>query len=119
MAIAPISGLSTYSPVANIQPMNYAVDNAAGFSDVYNAESTKQTTGVNGTPPVQYPNAQVAPVQDEAQQIMDPAAIQKRNLQTASDYNDIAAKFLNNTSYGMNGRGNSYNMAGSRFDAYA
>ena len=36
MAIAPISGLTTYSPVASVQPMNYAVENAAGFSDVYN-----------------------------------------------------------------------------------
>ncbi|SDB30626.1 hypothetical protein SAMN02910298_01511 [Pseudobutyrivibrio sp. YE44] len=116
MAIAPISGINAYSsPVANIQPMNYAVENTAGFSDVYNAETTKQTSGVNGTVPVQYPNAKVG----EVEEVIDPADIQQKTLQTASSFNDIAAKFVSNTSYSMKGIGNTYNMAGSRFDAYA
>ena len=118
MAIAPISGLSTYSP-ASIQPMNYAVENTAAYSDVYNAESTKQTAGVNGAAPVQYPNAKVSEVEEKPSIAIDPMERQRRNLQTASDYNDIAQRFMNNTSYGMNGLGASYNMAGSRFDAYA
>ena len=56
MAIAPIGGLSSYGPIAGVQPMNYAVENDSDFSDVYSTESTKQTGGVNGAPPVQYPN---------------------------------------------------------------
>ncbi|QFJ54893.1 hypothetical protein [Pseudobutyrivibrio xylanivorans] len=115
MAIAPISGISSYDQVGTIQPMNYAVENTAGFSDVYNAETTKQTAGVNGTHPVQYPNARVEEVEEAA----DPAALQQKTLQAASSFNDIAAKFMNTTGYSMKGVGNTYNMSGSRFDAYA
>lgn len=117
MAIAPISGLSTYSPVADIQPMNYAVENTAGFSDVYASESTKQTGGVNSAAPVQYPNATVQEVEVDA---VDPLEKQKQALQAASDFNNIAEQFSqNNTSYSNLGIGASYSMIGSGFDAYA
>lgn len=119
MAIAPIGGLSSYSSISSVQPMNYAVDNTAEVSDAYNVDSTKQTAGVNGASPVLYPNATVSEVEDKAPQI-DPLERQKRNIQVSNDFNNIAMKFsTNNTGYGMSGVGSSYSMSGSRFDAYA
>ena len=47
MAIAPISGLTTYAPVASVQPMNYAVQNNSEVSDVYVSETTKNSAAVN------------------------------------------------------------------------
>lgn len=119
MAIAPIGGLSTYSPISSVQPMNYSVQNEAEVSDVYAADVTKNTAGVNGANPVQYPNAAVREIGGDSIPV-DPIARQKRNIQVSSNFNDIATKFLSgNTSYGVNGRGSTYNTSGSRFDAYA
>ena len=118
MAIAPISGLTTYSPVASVQPMNYAVENAAGFSDVYNTESVKGGAAVTGTAPVQYPNARVE--DPEESRPVDSTAIFEEKKKTASQFNDIAAKFSSiKTSYNNSGVGNSYGMIGSRIDAFA
>ena len=69
MAISPIMGIGSYGNVASVQPMNYAVDNDADFSDVYNTESTKQSGVVNGASPVQYPDAQIQDVNESAIQI--------------------------------------------------
>lgn len=118
MAIAPIGGLTTYSPVSNVQPMNYAVTNDSEVSDVYAAETTKNSAVVNGTSPVQYPNATVseAPVSEVA----DPIEIQRRKQAVDSRYNEIAMKFMqDNPSYTARARGASYQMVGSKFDAYA
>ncbi|PHU33698.1 hypothetical protein [Pseudobutyrivibrio ruminis] len=118
MAIAPISGLTTYSPVASVQPMNYAVENTAGFSDVYNSESVKGGAAVTGTAPVQYPNARVE--EPEESRPVDSTAILEEKKKTASQFNDIAAKFSSiKTSYNNSGVGNSYGMIGSRIDAFA
>ena len=118
MAIAPISGLTTYSPAASVQPMNYAVENAAGFSDVYNTESVKGGAAVTGTAPVQYPNAKVE--ETEESRLIDPTAMLEEKKRTASQFNDIAAKFSSiKTSYNNSGVGNSYGMVGSRIDAFA
>ena len=119
MAISPIMGIGSYSSISYVQPMNYAVDNDADFSDVYNTESTKQSGVVNGASPVQYPDAQIQDVDESAIQI-DPLERQQKTLQVSNDYNNIALKFSsNNTSYSMKGVGASYGTAGSRFDAYA
>ena len=120
MGIAPISGISTYGSIASVQPMNYAVENTADFSDAYNVDATKQTAGVNGASPVQYPNAKVSEVGEDATRLIDPIERQKRNLEVSNQFNDIASQFtMNKTSYNMSGVGASYSMAGSRFDAYA
>ncbi|WP_033152894.1 hypothetical protein [Pseudobutyrivibrio ruminis] len=119
MAISPIMGIGSYSSISYVQPMNYAVDNDADFSDVYNTESTKQSGVVNGASPVQYPDAQIQDVDESAIQI-DSLERQQKTLQVSNDYNNIAMQFSsNNTSYSMKGVGASYGMAGSRFDAYA
>ena len=119
MAISPIMGIGSYGNVASVQPMNYAVDNDADFSDVYNTESTKQSGVVNGASPVQYPDAQIQDVDESAIQI-DPLERQQKTLQVSNEFNNIAMQFSsNNTSYSMKGVGASYGMAGSRFDAYA
>jgi len=119
MAISPIMGIGSYSSISYVQPMNYAVDNDADFSDVYNTESTKQSGVVNGASPVQYPDAQIQDVDESAIQI-DPLERQQKTLEVSNDYNNIAMKFSsNNTSYSMKGVGASYGTAGSRFDAYA
>ena len=119
MAISPIMGIGSYGSVSYVQPMNYAVDNDADFSDVYNTESTKQSGVVNGASPVQYPDAQIQDVDGSAIQI-DPLERQQKTLQVSNDYNNIAMQFSsNNTSYSMKGIGASYGTAGSRFDAYA
>lgn len=119
MAISPIMGIGSYSSISYVQPMNYAVDNDADFSDVYNTESTKQSGVVNGASPVQYPDAQIQDVDESAIQI-DPLERQQKTLQVSNDYNNIAMKFSSdNTSYSMKGVGASYGTAGSRFDAYA
>ncbi|MCR5416673.1 MAG: hypothetical protein K6E79_07750 [Pseudobutyrivibrio sp.] len=116
MGITPIRGLSSFDTVA-VQPMNYAVDNDADFSDVYNTEATKGGASVTGTAPVQYPNAQVSEVKES--QLIDPTEMLEERKRTASAYNDIASQFTNNTGYGMNGIGSNYNMEGVRFDAFA
>lgn len=119
MAISPIMGIGSYSSISYVQPMNYAVDNDADFSDVYNTESTKQSGVVNGASPVQYPDAQIQDVDESAIQI-DPLERQQKTLQVSNEFNNIAMQFSsNNTSYSMKGVGASYGMAGSRFDAYA
>ena len=120
MAIAPIGGLSTYSPISSIQPLSYTVENEGDFSDVYNTEATKQTAGVNGVTPVKYPDATTIDEPLASPKPMDPVARQKRTLQVSSDFNDIAMQFdSHNTSYSMSGVGASYSVAGSGFDAYA
>lgn len=120
MAIAPIGGLSTYSPVASVQPMNYAVTNEAEVSDVYATDVTKNTAGINGANPVQYPNATISTAPVERERLIDPTAMLEERRRTASAYNDIASQFkTHNTGYSRAGIGNSYGMAGSRFDAFA
>ena len=119
MAIAPIGGLSSYGSISSVQPMNYAVDNDADFSDVYNTQSTKNTGGVNGAAPVKYPNATVSE-DDNSTRLVDPLEKQRRTLQAASDFNSIASQFLaDTTGYSNMGHAASYSMAGSGFDAYA
>ncbi len=118
MAIAPISGINTYSQVASIQPMNYSVQNESEVSDVFATEATKNTAGINGTTPVQYPNARVSATEES--RLIDPTAMLEARKKTASAYNDIASQFKTaNTGYSRSGIGNSYGMAGSRFDAFA
>jgi len=118
MAISPIMGLSAYSSVSNVQPMNYAVSNESEVSDVFANESMQQAGGVKGASPVLYPNATVK--EDKVSKVADPFERQKKNLQVSSDYNDIAAQFTsNNTSYSKIGTGSSYSTAGSRIDIYA
>ncbi len=119
MSISPIMGLSSYGSISAVEPMNYAVENDADFSDVYNTESTKDTIGVNGTPPVRYPDSKINEVPYEMSPV-DPFERHNKTLQVASEYNGIAEQFTsNNTSYSMAGVGASYTTAGSGFDAYA
>ena len=119
MAIAPIGGLSTYSPISSIQPMNYAVQNQAEVSDVYAEDVTRNTAGVNGASPVQYPNATIKTEPVARQGVIDPTEMLEQKKRAASAYNDIASQFkTNNTGYSRSGIGNSYGMAGSRFDAF-
>ena len=118
MAIGAISPLSSYMSTANVQPMNYAVENEAGYSAVYNTESVKSGDVVKGTSPVAYPNARVE--EDEEARLLDPTAMLEEKKKVASEFNEIASQFkAGNTGYGKSGIGNSYGMAGSRFDAFA
>ena len=120
MAIAPISGINSYMSTASIQPMNYAVENGAEVSDVFTAETTKNTNGINGTTPVQYPNAQVKEKKEEEEHLIDPTAMLEQRKKTASAFNEIASQFRTaNTGYSKAGVGNSYGLAGNRFDAFA
>lgn len=118
MAIAPIEGLTTYSPVANVQPLNYAVKNSSEVSDVFATETTKNSSAVNGTSPVQYPNATVS--NSPVSEIVDPIEIQRRKQAVDSRYNEIAMKFMeDNPSYTASAHGQIYQMIGSKFDAFA
>ena len=118
MAIAPISGINSYMSTASVQPMNYAVENGADFSDVYNTETVKNGSAVTGTHPVQYPNAKVE--ETEESRLIDPTKMLEEKKRAASAFNEIAQTYGSmNTSYGKSGIGNSYGMAGSRFDAFA
>lgn len=119
MAIAPIGGVSSYSQISSVQPMNYAIDNDADFSDVYTNESVKNGAAVTGASPVQYPNATVRDV-DSNSMVVDPLERQKHNIKVSSDFNDIAAKFITgNTAYSAGGIGSTYSTSGAHFDAYA
>lgn len=119
MAIAPIGGLSSYSPITSIQPMNYSVQNEADVSDVFAEDVTKNTDGINGASPVRYPNATINTEPVSRQRLIDPTEMLEQKKRTASAYNDIASQFkTNNTGYSRAGIGNSYGMAGSRFDAF-
>ncbi|MBE5911451.1 hypothetical protein [Pseudobutyrivibrio sp.] len=118
MAIAPISGLSSYTPTASIQPMNYAVDNESDFSAVYNNESVKSGSSVTGAKPVQYPNARVEEAKEST--LIDPTKMLEEKKRAASAFNEIAQNYATTfTGYASSGIGNSYGMAGSRFDAFA
>ena len=89
MAIAPISGINSYSQVASVQPMSYAVE-------IVKAE----------------------PVEKE--RFIDPTAMLEQRRKTASAFNEIASQFRTaNTGYSKAGVGNSYGLAGHRFDAFA
>ena len=118
MAISAISPLSSYMSSASVQPMNYAVENEAGFSDVYSTDAVKGGDAVRGTAPVQYPNARVE--EEDDSRLLDPTAMLEEKKKVASAFNEIASQFKTNfTGYGKSGIGNSYGMAGSRFDAFA
>ncbi|MDC7279007.1 hypothetical protein NXH64_05745 [Butyrivibrio fibrisolvens] len=120
MAISPIRGVNSYMSTASIQPMSYAVENEAEVSDVFAAEVTKNTAGVNGANPVQYPNANVKTESIEKEQLIDPTAMLEQRRRTASAFNEIASQFRTaNTGYSKAGIGNSYGLAGNRFDAFA
>jgi hypothetical protein len=120
MAIAPISGINSYMSTASIQPMSYAVESESEVSDVFAAESTKNTAGINGATPVQYPNATVKAEPVEKEQLIDPTALLEQRRRTASAFNEIASQFRTaNTGYSKAGIGNNYGMSGSRFDAFA
>lgn len=119
MAIAPIGGISSYSQISSVQPMNYAIDNDADFSDVYTNESVKNGAAVTGASPVQYPNATVREI-DRDFTTVDPYQRQKHNIKVSSDFNDIATKFISgNTAYSAGGIGSTYSTSGAHFDAYA
>lgn len=119
MAISPIMGLSSYSAISSVQPMNYTVENDADFSDVYNTDSVKGGDAVTGTSPVQYPNAKIT--DDSLEMTIDPLEKQRKTIQVSSDFNNIAMKFASNTNtgYELSGAAASYTTAGSMFDAYA
>ena len=120
MAIAPISGINSYMSTASVQPMSYAVENEAEVSDAFATEVTKNTAGINGATPVQYPNASVKTEPVEKEQLIDPTALLEQRKKTASAFNELASQFrTSNTGYSRAGIGNSYGMAGSRFDAFA
>ena len=120
MAITPVSGINSYMSTASIQPMNYAVENGSEVSDVFAAETTRNTNGINGASPVQYPNAQVKEKKVDEEQLIDPTAMLEQRKRTASAFNEIASQFRTaNTGYSKAGIGNNYGMAGSRFDAFA
>ena len=119
MAIAPISGINSYMSTASVQPMSYAVQNESEVSDVFAEQATKNTAGVNGAIPVQYPNATVKAEPSEEEQLIDPTAMLEQRRRTASAFNEIASQFKTNTGYSKAGIGNNYGMAGSRFDAFA
>lgn len=118
MAIAPISGLNTYAPIASVQPMNYAVQSNSEVSDVYVSETTKNSAAVNGTSPVKYPNATVS--ESPVSEVLDPIEFQRRRQTVDSRFNEIAMKFMqDNPSYTARAQGAIYQMVGSNFDAYA
>ena len=120
MAIAPINGINSYSQGASVQPMSYSVQNEAEVSDVFAEEVTKNTAGINGTNPVQYPNAVVKNNSVEKNQLIDPTALLEQRKKTANAFNEIASQFKTaNTGYSKAGIGNSYGLAGNRFDAFA
>ncbi|MCR4695148.1 MAG: hypothetical protein K5773_07515 [Pseudobutyrivibrio sp.] len=118
MAISPIMGLSSYGSVSSVQPMNYAVENTAGFSDVYQAESTKNSAGVNSTTPVRYPDAQINEI--EVGPKVDEGARLAKNQEVNSSFNQIAEKFSAvKTGYTKDAQGLSYGQLGGGIDIYA
>ena len=120
MAIAPIEGLTTYSPVANVQPLNYAVKNSSEVSDVFATETTKNSSAVNGTSPVQYPNATARNFPVSEASLVDSVELQRKKQAVDSRYNEIAMKFMeDNPSYTASAHGQIYQMIGSKFDAFA
>ena len=67
-----------------------------------------------------YPNAQVKTASVEKETLIDPTALLEQRRKAASAFNEIASQFRTaNTGYSKAGIGNSYGMAGSRFDAFA
>lgn len=110
--ISPISSSILYNPVSQVKPLNYAISNETGFSDVYATDATKQTQGVNAAPPVIYPNAQSVPVSQT-----DKLAQTK---EADAKFNSLASSFDGNiTGYTSDSRGTSYGVVGSSFDAFA
>lgn len=110
--IAPIQGLTGYSPVSRVIPMNYSVKNDAELSAVYNSESTKNSQGVTSVRPVLYPNAQ---------EVEDVKAQRSNDVKAADKiYNDIASSFNGNvTGYTNMSVGTNYGIIGGSFDMYA
>ena len=117
MGITPITGLSS-NGISSVQPMNYAVSNEAGFSDVYAAESTKQAGMVQGTKPVQYPNATIEEI--GSVDSVDPMEKLRENQKVTGQFNNIASKYVStNVGYSRAGTAQGYGIEGSRLDVYA
>lgn len=120
MAISPVRGVNSYMSTSSVQPMSYAVENESEVSDVFAADVAKNAAGVTGANPVQYPNATVKAESVEKEQLIDPTAMLEQRRRTASAFNEIASQFRTaNTGYSKAGIGNSYGLAGNRFDAFA
>ncbi|MBQ1548674.1 MAG: hypothetical protein IIZ61_09820 [Lachnospiraceae bacterium] len=108
--MSPMVGVNAVSSYAKTEPMNYTVDNESEVSGSY-VQSLKNgsVNKVGATPPVRYANATV---QSED-------AIQKKQ-DASRAYNQIAAAYTNeNTTYGANMRGQSYQAVGQNIDLFA
>ena len=118
MSIAPISGLSTYSPVASVKPLNYAITNDTAYSKVFEEEATKGTQGVNATSPVRYPDAQL--VEDKRDDQVDLVARLQSSISASKQFNSVAQTFEGAyTGYSSAGQGTGYGLAGATLDLFA
>lgn len=112
MSISAISGISTYSPVASIEPLNYSLNSMSNVSDVFKGESPKDIAAVNAARPIQYPNAQLVET-DPIEQVQERKA-------TNSRFNSVASKFSDTTvGYDSYGGGFGYSMIGTQIDLFA
>ena len=110
-----VGGLSAYSNISYIKPMNYAVENDSQVSDAYTqavgqSRGTETFPSVNPSGPVQYANSYR----------VNPAAQVEASQKVGQQYNAIAAEFSGiATGYQSDSTSYSYQMIGSNFDMYA
>lgn len=110
--ISPIPSFNSYSPVAKVQPMQYALNNTSEVSSVYDTDTTKNSSGINGVRPVKYPDAtlfEASPVDKKAE---------KQEL--TKQFNEIADSISKGfTGYTNTSRGTNYELIGKNIDIYA
>lgn len=106
--------------IGGFRPMNYAVSNAASFSDAY-VNSIKQNEpatsmgNVGAVQPVIYPNAQEVSGGRTVEQM-------QRAVSSNKAFNEVASGFAGtSTGYSDNGSSSSYGyeMLGSTLDLFA
>lgn len=106
--------------ISGYRPMNYAISNAASFSDAYTNsikqnEPATQFGNIEAVQPVMYPNAQEVSGGRTVEQM-------QRAVSSNKAFNEVASGFAG-TSTGYNGNGASssygYEMLGSTLDLFA
>ena len=107
----PVSGVSAYMKT---EPMNYTVDNESEVSGSYvqSLRGGASANKVGAVPPVRYANATV--------QSGDPIQAVQKKQETERAFNQLASAYGNdNTTYGANMRGQSYQAVGQTIDLFA
>ena len=108
-----IGGISGYTSMAKIEPINYSLANQAqvsdSFEDTLKAGNVTSSSSVPAVTPVLYPNAQMV---DSSKQV-------QASIDAGKEFNKIGQSFSQmTTGYNNAGSAMGYQMLGGSFDTF-